>query len=440
MSDSQTVSVVAVWLLVCGVGAAAVMALPTSKIQKLGWFGTAWRLFALAVGVRLIAALVFRLPESAIINFDKDSLEIVGQLVRDRVDVYSQPDRYPYFPLFAYWFGATSWFSSVTGIPFEPLPKLAGIAADAGIAVLLLRWWGNASTRGLRLGLFYALNPLTIIVAAVHGQIDSGAVFFLLAAAYTVRNDVTPRSGIVAGALLGLAVVSKTWPIAFLPLFVLRLPSWRARIEVTALTLGVVGLALLAYSAIFWVAPQRAIEVIRDYEGVRGRWGVFVALHHLGNAGIPGAIRIHDLAVDWNRYLLVAALGVGVAAAWRAEIARGIAVALLTTMVVFYGWGYHWVMWPVPFLLIGFPLRVSAAYYWVATATLVAEFFFNGGITSWAFDLFAVDSPMIRYRWALPLPLWAVVCAIVAGFLFVRLRSALRPRGGPVTEVEQVPV
>src|SRR3970040_643905 len=84
MSDSQTVSVVAVWLLVCGVGAAAVMALPSSKIQKLGWFGTAWRLFALAVGVRLIAALVFRLPESAFINFDKDSLEIVGHLVRDR--------------------------------------------------------------------------------------------------------------------------------------------------------------------------------------------------------------------------------------------------------------------------------------------------------------------------------------------------------------------
>lgn len=439
MSDSETVSVVAAWLLGCGIGAAAAMVLPAAQLKRFGWFGSTWRIFALALGVRLVAALVFRLPESAVINFDKDSLEIVGQLVRDRVDVYSRPERYPYFPFFAYWFGATSWFSSTTGLPFEPLPKLAGIAADAGIAVLLLKWWRPIGERGLRLGLFYALNPLTILVSSVHGQIDSGAVFFLLAAAYTIRGDVTPRSGLVTGALLGLAVVSKTWPIAFLPLFVLRLPTWRARTEVTVLTFGVVGLSLLVYSTIFGVDPRHAIDTIREYEGVRGQWGMFVALYHLGNAGVPGAIRLHDLGAEWDKYLLVAALGVGTALAWRADIARGIGIALLATMVVFYGWGYHWMMWAVPFLLLGFPLRVAAAYYWVAAATLVAVFFFYGGITFWAFELFDVESAMIRYRWAMPLPLWTVVCAIVAGVLLVRIRSTLRARADEVPEAEQVP-
>ena len=91
-------------------------------------------------------------------------------------------------------------------LPWEATDKIPAIAADCVNTALVVTL---ARTRRLLRGFQYAVNPLAILVVAWHGQVEPVALMCVLIALVVLRSR---RYGI-AGALLGLAVAIKTWPI-----------------------------------------------------------------------------------------------------------------------------------------------------------------------------------------------------------------------------------
>jgi len=144
----------------------------TPAERVLGRVPLTWqRLALLAIVVRLVPALLLSLPRSSLVQWDMDSYHIVARLFLSGRDIYAS-GRYPYLPLQIYSLAAAQWLNSHAGLPFLPLVKAPMILADAGTAALL---WQGAARRGLdratqaRVAVLFALNPLSIVVTALHG-------------------------------------------------------------------------------------------------------------------------------------------------------------------------------------------------------------------------------------------------------------------------------
>lgn len=216
MSDQASLDFTAGWFAVCGLLCAAALFGPESWFRHVPSrpVHRAGALFVVALVLRLVPAAALQLPEDPLIWFDMDSYRLVGDLVRAGEDVYSRPDRYPYLPFQMHWMAAAGWLGDAGVVPFLLAAKFPQPVADAAIACVVAAWTGWTAAQRLRGGLVYALNPMTPITAAIHGQFDSVPTFFLLLAVFSLRHEPAgDRRAALAGLAVGFAVLSKTWPV-----------------------------------------------------------------------------------------------------------------------------------------------------------------------------------------------------------------------------------
>lgn len=312
----------------------------------------AWHLFSIAVLVRLLPALL--LPFGA--RYDIDSYQLVADAIRRQEDVYmsaSVAGRYPYLPLLLYWFAAASWLSEHLVLPFVVWVKLPAILADGGIILLLYRavrtnLSEHSRSQAVLVALLYAFNPISLLVTAYHGQFDAIPVFALLWSWYEWERGRKDGSA----AAFGLAILSKTWPVLLLPVFLIPLAKIRVHIRflfiIVIIPLGFVGLYLLLFNgslhAIFLGRPF-------THRGVLGYWGIS-GLLALGQLYWP------DLSILNQHYLTIGQplmlMGV-LLAYWRTRhqpIHRRILVILLMVFALTPGIGIQWLMWLLPFGLL----------------------------------------------------------------------------------------
>ncbi|MCI4322039.1 MAG: hypothetical protein L3K05_07030, partial [Thermoplasmata archaeon] len=107
-------------------------------------------------------------------------------------------------------------------IPYLPTPaallalKLPLIASDLAVALLLFhaiqRSWGDRVATAAAAAWF--LNPLVIWSTAVHGEVDTLAALFVLAALLALER----RSAVLTGVFLGLGTFAKLYPVLLVPL------------------------------------------------------------------------------------------------------------------------------------------------------------------------------------------------------------------------------
>ena len=404
-----------VWLIACGVACAAAFRLPPPR---------AGTVFALALGVRLVPALVFRIPHGAIMAFDMESMRLVAQMLRAGQDVYVQAARHPYLPLQMYFMALASFVADHSAFPFEVLVKLPAIVADAAIPILLVRWTtGGASRQATqRLAWIYAFNPLSTAVVSIHGQFDSLPLLFLLASLLLLRDG----RAMGAGLLLGLAVLEKSWPVILLPLALWRVRQWNAR-AVLLVCCGLVPLLGIAvYCVLLGVEPWLMLHAVSKYSGVVGHWGLTLLAKNLcADSACQGILQAW--AFDHAALLLQVAKvvfgGVLLTITWWMAAARleAAAAAIILAFYVFaYGWGYNYLVWVLPFLLLAESPLISAAYLATATATTLAMFYGYGGVDAGFAFLFAPDSIVWRYGGFSSLPLWLLCAAILLRLLWRR--------------------
>lgn len=419
-----------------------------------------------AVLARLVPAL-FTLPPDALVRFDHDSYRLVADAVIAHRDVYAlaapgQPPRYPYLPLHLYLFAGAGWVAAQTGLPFLLLAKAPAIAADAALAALVAR---GARVLGRpheapALALVCALNPLTVLVTAYHGQFDAVSTAAVLAAWLLVHPAPVCGSGPAApgvpaprpsppaagrgegpcrgswralalsAVLLGLAIADKTWPAILLPLLTLtvRGAAARATLARRVVYLAIVAVPVVAVLAVYArLVPggaAHALHTVRAYHGV-DTWGISALVtafvDRAPRSAVPPPL---DAAAPW---LTLTAVVVGSLVALRLPPGpERPAVVIAAAYAAAVSWGWNWLVWLTPFALLSRG-RWGLAYLAAATGYVALVYLGFGGVLWGVVALTGTFGPVAAFRWA-KLALWG---AFVLGLAAAAVRGRPGRVGAP---------
>lgn len=329
-----------------------------------------WPVILLIAGlVRLLPALW--LPVGA--GYDIESYRLVTDALLGSREVYTSAlGRHPYLPFQMYIMGAMAGLSQMTGLPYVAAIKLPAVAADVALTALI--YGAVARTRDVRwaayLALLYALNPVSLLVTSYHGQFEA-VTLLLLALAWWLweRRQVTGSA-----AALGFAILNKTWPVVFLPVIFIRIPTWRRRIAYTALALGIPVLFAVAYLVFFSAAPAPMLRRALTHRGVPGYWGPGAVINPAA-ALWPGLQPLADALFALRNWLLLAAVLLTLWWTRRQSALDAFLTLLLGMFVLTVGFGIQWLVWLVPFALLAGEDRWLRVYSLAATLMLTVHLY-----------------------------------------------------------------
>src|SRR3989338_3832899 len=155
-------------------------------------------IFVFAFALRISIMLLFLTSKSDDINtFLRD-----GQYIIDRSPRYDAS----YFPFIGYLGLAALYLKSY----INPYIFLKTIFTIFDVAILIPLYY--LSKKNLQTALIYALNPISIIVGNIHGQMESIPLFFFLTGIYFFLKSKIIRSILS----LSLAIYTKPWPALFI--------------------------------------------------------------------------------------------------------------------------------------------------------------------------------------------------------------------------------
>ena len=323
------------------------------RIQKhLPWAEASTVQAVLLVGTAaLLARFVPNLLLPAGSAYDVESYRIVADLLLDGQEVYDQTasvNRHPYLPFQMYWMSLARWSSLALGLPFVKIVRLAPIAADVGIALLLFASLRRMGTKaGLKGGLSYALNPIPVFVCAYHGQFDAIAALLTVLAIYWLN-----RSPALAGGWLGLGILSKSWPVLALPSLFVGTRGLKNRTAFLGVTLAVPLAGIALYIALIGGDPGSILERALGYNWGLGVWGYTYSLRLISLIR-PGSTALFDWFIQNGRYITLCALAlVWLFRARKQQPGDGILTTLVAFLAVTHAFSIQYLMWVVPFAIL----------------------------------------------------------------------------------------
>lgn len=315
--------------------------------------------FAIALLIRLVPVLA--LPRGA--EYDIESFRRVAETFLAGEGVYSSPvvaGRHPYLPFQVYLIGMAMWFAKGTGLPFVAAVKLAPILADAGLVVLIfyaVRQLRNSTVLAFISSLLYAFNPVSILVSAYHGQFDAESTFLLTLSWYLWRFSNRPKRRVVLSALiLGFAILNKTWPALFLPIFLLRLGSGKRCLTYSLITLAVPVIFTVLYVIIFREDPSPLLRRALTHAGVPGWWGPGAVVNILRET-VGWGERVLNWLTMYSRWLVFIGVGLACWITRRQDSIEALTTAILVLYVSTSGFGVQWLIWVIPFALMAGDVR-----------------------------------------------------------------------------------
>lgn len=127
--------------------------------------------------------------------------------------------------------------SDATGIPFRIFLRAPFVLIDAASALLLLMLLGANQWRFV-ITACYWLSPITIILSAYHGNVDSAVGFCILLALWCISKQRI----LAAAVALGVSFWIKLPGVFALPVLFFFVPTWRQRFWFLSVV-GIVGIA-----------------------------------------------------------------------------------------------------------------------------------------------------------------------------------------------------
>lgn len=251
-----------------------------------------------------------------------------------------------------------------TGLPWVYAVKMAPIIADVVIVWLVSRLAGQDNrNRALQ----YAFNPLSLLVASLHGQVEPVALALALGGLLVLRR----QRPMLAGVLLGAAVAAKTWPVLILlTALPLRNPSRLVRIVIGSAMVPLV--CLLLGVAFLDTSPVTDLKKMASYSSYVETWtwsGIIVQLgRHLDLARYNS-----PLSTLSSVMMAISVIVVLLLLRKRAPEIRAMA-ALSAVLIVTSGFGTQYLMWSLP-LIVAISDRWRFTYIltaggWAATSYL----------------------------------------------------------------------
>ncbi len=321
-------------------------------------------LLLIALIARLVPAVW--LPVGA--GYDIDSFRLVTDALLSGNEVYTSVlGRHPYLPFQMYIMAVMARLSEASSLPYVVAIKLPAIAADVGITWLIfhsLLESGRRRATAMTFALLYALNPVSVLVTAYHGQFEAVTLLLMVTSWYFWRFGRRYQGSAVA---LGFAILNKTWPVVMLPVVWLRLRDTRSRILYPLLALGIPVLFVALYLLIFSADPEPMLRRALTHRGVPGYWGLSSILAPLGQSS-PLAQSAFDMLSSLRNWILVAAIGLTLWWTRRQGVLDALLTVILAMLVVTVGFGIQWLIWPIPFALLALEDR------WIRAYTLTSAF------------------------------------------------------------------
>ena len=359
------------------------------------------------LGIVLAVTLAARLVPAVYLGNEVSDLSIyryMALIVLRGQDIYEIPNVFPYTPMSLFLPAFALQLSGWLHQPFHLVMKIYPLLGDLGSAsiVYLLgrRCW--ASGRALLLGLAFALNPVSILITALHGNIMPLSVFFAFWAYYLLDHPKRGRTYILSALALGMGIGLRSWPVLLVPL--LLRPGqlkWRQRF----VYLVVAGLPTVLTLGPYMLVNFTAIRhEVFEYKSVAdlgwvGAWRAYYFLQ-TGTREAPQAF----LWLSNSRFYFLGAYGVVVLAAWVVpalfDTAGWIATALLLNYTVMGGMAAQYYSWVLPFL-IGYPVYYAVFSLIVTGALITFYLALHPGIVLGPFPPpFAYTQPQI-FTWNL---------------------------------------
>lgn len=356
----------------------------------------------IATAARLVPALL--LPVGA--GYDIESFRLVTDALLGGNEVYTAVlGRHPYLPFQMFIMAAMARLSEVSGLPYVAAIKLPAVLADVALTWLIFHSLiesGRRRSTATTFALLYALNPVSVLVTAYHGQFESVTLLLMVTTWYFWRFGRRTTASAVA---LGLAILNKTWPVIMLPVIWLRLPDTRSRVLYLFLALGIPVAAVALYLVVFSADPQPMLRRALTHRGVPGYWGPGSILAPLGET-VPLAETIFNgLSAVRNGLLMV---GVGLALWWtrRQGVLEALLTVILTMLVVTVGFGIQWLVWPIPFALLALEER-WVRWYSLAGALMLAVHLYGLHLYPWLGEWLAPEPLEWLIRLS-ALPVWLI--------------------------------
>lgn len=235
------------------------------------------------------------------------------------------------------------------GIPFGTLIRTPACLADFVSALLIFEIVRRRRSTGMALAcsIGCALSPVLFATSGYHGNTDSVAIMFAIAAAYLL---VDRRSPLGAGIAAALAISVKFIPIVAIPALIVT-AARAGRPALIRFCAGMGALLLVIWGPVLATVPGPLREKVLEYEGGRARlWG-FVRFADLLGASDAFIATIHsDLHLMF--VLLCAAAGVWLAWVRPAHPAYAVALSMTLLLLLSTASAVQYLAWPVVGLFV----------------------------------------------------------------------------------------
>jgi hypothetical protein len=395
--------------------------------QWRGWRPSLRTALAVGIGLRLIL-LVFAATDSwQPVDFAEGFKPAGLAILHHQDPVLATQGSWHFLPMIPYFYA----LALSTGLPWEIAGRLCTILADVVLIVLVGKLAGRKYEAAARFQ--YACNPIALMIAVIHAQVEPVALVFLVGA-YIVARSTRPLEGSSlrgrgamnaawAGALFGFALSAKSWPIILLPVLLAMLPTWRQRLYGLCAAGAVPVFFLVTLPLVVDSSWSNMLNVARYLGEVRpivGEWGWTAVMTGGDWQLVPGVARIGEIIL-YSTIALVMWLW------WRSDRIDQTSAILLAFMVVTPRMGAQYLLWFVPFLCAR-PTR------WSRPAMTVAAVW--AGLGYIYLTQFDDNGWWKNHEW------WAISSVAVIPFLVLAMpwgRRVSRPaKEAPVPETELV--
>ena len=242
-----------------------------------------------------------------------------------------------------------------TGWPWVYADKIAPVVADVLVVWLVAQLVGSdGRTRALQ----YAINPLSLLVVSLHGQVEPVALAFGLGGILLAKRD----RWLLAGLLLGAAVSAKTWPVLIaISIFPINRPREALRLVEGIV---VVPIAMLVSGIVFLDTHLvTAVRHIVSYSSYVDNWGWGGLVVTSGRTTAVG----YNTTVGHIGSALSAVAVVIVLVVFRDRPMEVRAMVVLSAfLVATAGFGTQYLLWPLPLM---FAVGGIARFAYLASAT-----------------------------------------------------------------------
>jgi hypothetical protein len=323
------------------------------------------------------------------------------------------------------------WVEVLAKILAAGLPMRYGLAIRfpiilADCAIVAFVWiigYQKTLRQATQYGLFYAFNPIAIIISCLHGQFDALPILFgLLAMHLLVRSKRMYWSAIA----LSLAIAWKSFPILFLYPLWLDISTSSKKLIFGLLAVVPVGLLLLPFLITSFGSVQRELL------GYRGSAllgfvvpirMVYVPLAHLS---FPVTMTLRIISQSSIIFGILYAL-----LAWQAMPRQGLLTRLIMTIALFYavygGIAPQYLIWIVPFLLLNYERSPIVFWTYTIAGTLALVGFYAYAIPATLLIRAATASQLPKVLYGIGGTAWWLTCICI---VFCSLDLG-RSGGGP---------